>query len=111
MNCRRGFSIVEALVATALVGVASAALAAALTVRTALRRQAGRDAVAARVLHEVSATLARRPCTAVDTSAAQRVVGADVRWQARRVASAWEFLQSVEVGGAVIVSEGRVPCA
>jgi type II secretory pathway pseudopilin PulG len=113
-----GFSIVEALVATMLVGVASTLLAAALTVRTAARRQSARDAVAAHALSDVLSTLARRPCTAADTaaeSALETAAGtARVRWAALRSRAGWSFTETLFVAApgrrTVVATQGRVPC-
>lgn len=117
---QRGFSIVEALVAMILVGVASALLAAALTVRTVARRDAARDATAAAALIDLLGMLAARPCMAADTSAEatrETAMGsAQVRWHARRSGAGWAFAESVSVragagnGSNVIATEGRVPC-
>lgn len=115
-----GFSIVEALVATMLVGVASALLASALTVRTVARRDAARDATAAAALGDLLGLLAARPCVAADTSAEstrETAMGtALVRWHARRSGAGWAFAESVSVrvgtgaGSDVVATEGRVPC-
>ncbi|MDQ8165451.1 MAG: type II secretion system protein [Gemmatimonadota bacterium] len=117
---QRGFSIVEALVATILVGVASTLLASALTVRTVARRGAARDAAAAGALGDLLRVLAARPCLAADTSAEstrETAMGkADVRWHARRAGAGWAFAESVSVrlgsddGRSVVATEGRVPC-
>lgn len=116
----RGFSIVEALVATMLVGVASALLASALTVRTVARRDAARDATAAAALGDLVGVLAARPCLAADTSAEstrETAMGtALVRWHARRAGAGWAFAESVSVrvgarnGSDVVATEGRVSC-
>ena len=116
----RGFSIVEALVATMLVGVASTILASALTVRTAARREGALDAAAARALADLLRALAARPCWAADTSAElTRETSAGtalVRWQARRSGSGWAFAESVSVragtapGSTGVETEGRIAC-
>ncbi len=115
-----GFSIVEALVATMLVGVASTLLASALTVRTVARRHSARDAAAARALGDLIATLAARPCTMADTSAVgtrETAAGtALIQWHAHRSAAGWAFAESVSIGAGsaassgVVATQGRVPC-
>lgn len=103
-----------------LVGVASALLASALTVRTVARRQSARDAVAARALTDLLGTLAARSCQSVDTaevSVRETAAGpAMVSWHARRSGAGWAFAESVSLnagiaaGASAVTTEGRVPC-
>jgi type II secretory pathway pseudopilin PulG len=109
---RAAFTIVEALVAIAMMGIAGAFLAAAYTVTTAARRSAVLDARSADAVHLRIAFLSRRPCAAPDTSATVlngRVMEA---WRARRSGSGWNFVDSVAMPGAPPRASvtGTVPC-
>jgi type II secretory pathway pseudopilin PulG len=108
---RTGFSIVEALIALALMGVAGGLLAATFTVAGAARRSAALQAQGAAVLRTRIALLSRRPCSAADTSGVDQVGGARDAWRAQRVDAGWEFTDSVAVPGAAPKTlTGRVRC-
>jgi type II secretory pathway pseudopilin PulG len=109
---RSGLTIVEALIATALMGVAGSMLAASFTVAGTARRNAARDARAAQALRERIAVLSRRPCAAPDTAGVDASGGATVFWTAHRAESAWRYSDSVIVPGAVphAPDGGLVPC-
>ena len=111
-SSRSAFTVVEALVATMIMGVAGALLAAALTVTTAARRRASLDVRTAALVHERVAVLARRPCAAADTTGTAQVGNATAWWTARRVGSGWAFAESVRVPGAAArpAQTGLVSC-
>ena len=109
---RSGFTIVEALVATMIMGVAGGMLAAAFTVTTAARRRATLDRHTAVQVHERIALLSRRPCSAADTSGSGTLGAATHWWRATRIANGWAFTDSVTVPGAPARSAiaGTVAC-
>ena len=108
---RAGFSIVEALVATVMMGIAGGLLSAAFTVATAARRSALRDTDAALALRTRVALLARRPCSAGDTAGVEVHGPTTVAWSAHRTESGWSFTDTVSVAGAApLRAAGTVPC-
>lgn len=108
---RAGFTIVEALVATAIVGIAATALAASLTATGAMRaRAAARNLVAAIARAQV-AELSGRACAAPDTGGVISVGGAVGTWAAQRAGAGWAFSDSVRAGRAdVVLFAGSVAC-
>jgi type II secretory pathway pseudopilin PulG len=109
---RTGFSIVEALVAIAMMGVAGGFLAAAFTVSTVARRRAELDSRTAALVHERVASLARRSCALADTSGSSSAGASREWWTARRAESGWIFSESVVVAGVPprAALTGAVPC-
>jgi type II secretory pathway pseudopilin PulG len=109
---RRGFTIVEALVATMIMGVAGGMLAAAFTVTTAARRRAALDVQSAVQAHERIALLSHRPCVAPDTSGSGSHGAALTWWRAARVPAGWSFSDSVSLPGVPPrpASSGVVAC-
>jgi type II secretory pathway pseudopilin PulG len=112
LACQSGFSIVEALVALAMMGIAGGLLAATFTVTLAARRSAALDVHSAAVVRTRIAVLARRPCSAADTSGVDQLDGAVDTWSARRTESAWEFSDSLAIPGVAARAplSGRVRC-
>jgi prepilin-type N-terminal cleavage/methylation domain-containing protein len=96
---RAGFTLVEGLVALAVIGVAAGLLASAVTVATAARRRAALDAHAAATLRTRVTMLARRSCADADTAATDRLGGAVVVWTARREGAGWAFVDSLFMPG------------
>jgi type II secretory pathway component PulJ len=109
---RRGFTVVEALVATMIMGVAGGMLAAAFTVTTAARRRAALDTQTSIQVQERIAFLSRRPCSAADTSGSGTAGAATHWWRATRVADGWTFTDSLAIPGAPPrpASAGTVAC-
>lgn len=97
---RDGFTLVEAVVATAMMSVAGGLLATGLTVVTVARRRADIDAWGAQALREHVSLLAGRSCALPDTGAVDRLGEATDRWSARRSGGTWVFVDSVSVPGA-----------
>jgi type II secretory pathway pseudopilin PulG len=108
---RAAFTIIEALVATAMLGVAGASLAATLTVvATVQNRAALRAATAAAGGRRLNA-LVRRPCTAPDTAGADAAGPVLDAWTARRTGGSWVFADTLRAPGApAAVIGGTVPC-
>lgn len=102
-----GFSVVEALVATAMLGIAGGLLAATLTVTTATRRRATLELRTARFMHERISDLSRRPCTAPDTSGASRDGPVLEWWTAQRAGGGWAIAESVSVAGLAPGAQAR----
>jgi type II secretory pathway pseudopilin PulG len=108
---RPAFTVVEALVATTVIGVASAALAAALTATGTLRARAAVRVAAATLPRARIAALAARSCAAPDTAGGIAVSGLTGTWVARRTGAAWTFSDSVHAGPAdVFRFDGSVSC-
>jgi type II secretory pathway component PulJ len=109
---RRGFTVVEALVATMIMGVAGGLLAAAFIVTTAARRHAALDMQTAVQVRERIAHLSRRPCAAADTAGTAAHGNALIWWRASRVPEGWSFADSVALPGAPPrpAATGRVAC-
>jgi type II secretory pathway pseudopilin PulG len=109
---RRGFTIVEALVATMIMGVTGGMLAAAFTVTTAARRRAALDVQSAVQTYERIALLSHRRCSAPDTAGSGAHGAALIWWSATRVTGGWSFADSVALPGAPSrpVSTGVVAC-
>lgn len=105
---RSAFTLVEALVATAVIGVAGATLAAVLGGTAVMRARALADARAAQLFRERIGTLAVRACNAADTQASSP----PERWHARRVAGAWVYADTITVAPAprVVSLQGSVSC-
>lgn len=97
---RNGFTIVEALVATVMFGVAGATLVASLTVMRALRMRALAELAVAEAAANHAALLARRPCSAADTSGASLERAVQYRWSAARSPEGWRLVDSVATAGA-----------
>lgn len=108
-----GFSVIEAIVATTMLGVAAAMLAATLGALRTFRATAEARAASALAVGERVATLARRPCASGDTAGSERLGRAITRWGATRSGAAWSYAESTAApgGGPALVIEGRVPCA
>lgn len=106
---RTAFTLVEALVATAVIGVAGATLAAVLGGTAVMRARADADARAAQLFRERIGSLAVRACTAADTQLLSPVE----QWRARRVAASWLYSDTVHVTPAprVVSMRGAVACA
>lgn len=112
MPRRTGFSVVEAIVGTTMLGVAAAMLAAALGVLRSVRASADARSASAQAAGERVATLARRSCTAGDTAGVDRRGRAVTRWAATPAGAAWTYADSTSVpgGGPAVVIEGQVLC-
>jgi type II secretory pathway component PulJ len=112
MPHRTGFSVVEAIVATTMLGVVGAMLAGTFSVVRAARARAEARGASALVVAERVATLARRPCTAADTAGGDRLGRAISRWAANRSGAAWAFADSTTAPGSgpPVVIAGQVPC-
>ncbi len=108
----RGFSVVEALAATTMLGVAGAMLAAGFGVIGAARARAGLRSGAAILAGERLSLLSRRPCEARDTSGEGRAGTAVSRWAAERTAGGWTFAETTIAprAGPPLVVEGEVAC-
>lgn len=105
------FTLVEALVAIVLVGMAGAALAASFTTGSALRGRATVLTSAAGIAHSRIAALASRSCAAADTSGTTVARGASGSWTARRDGAGWAWSDSLRAGQAVPIRlEGTVTC-
>jgi len=108
---RAGFTVVEALVATAIVGIAAAALAASLTATGAVRARATARNRAAAIARGQVAELSGRACAAPDTAGVIAVAGATGTWEARRAGAGWTFSDSVRSGRDDVVRfDGSVTC-
>ncbi len=112
MRHRTGFSVVEAIVATTMLGVAGAMLAGTFSVLHAMRAHAAARAASSVAVAERVAVLARRPCAAGDTAGADRLGRAVSRWGARGLGAAWAFADSTAApgGGPPVVTSGQVSC-
>lgn len=105
------FTLVEALVAIVLVGMAGAALAASFTTGSALRGRATVLTSAAEIAHSQIAALASRSCAAADTSGTTVAPGASGSWTASRAGAGWAWSDSLRAGQAVPIRlEGAVTC-
>ena len=111
-NRDRGFTVVEALVAVAMLGAAGTALAIAFATSSAIRARAQSDAHAAAAVADRMALLARRPCAGRDTGAVRSAGAVSERWTAVRSPAGWAFRVSVTVVGAPAstVVTGEVLC-
>lgn len=109
---RGAFSIVEALVATAMLGIAGSALVVALGVAGSIRARGAADSGAAAATADRIALLARRPCASADTSATERRGALTDRWAARHDAAGWAFAETVSAAGATTpgTAAGVVTC-
>ena len=108
---RNAFTIVEALVATTIIGIASAALAISLAANSRLRGRAAARIVAARVATERLGFLSARPCAAADTAGTASSAGTSEAWTARRTAGGWTYTDSIAIPPTFhFRSEGAVPC-
>ena len=108
---RPAFTVVEALVATAVIGVASAALAAAFTATGSLRARAAIRVAAATLPRARIASLAARSCAAPDTAGGIAVSGLRGTWVARRTGAAWTFSDSARASTAdAFRFDGSVSC-
>jgi prepilin-type N-terminal cleavage/methylation domain-containing protein len=107
-----GFSLVEALVALALFGVAAGLLAGAMTVTVAARRRAELERHTSVAVHERIALLARRPCAAADTGGAPAAGATREWWSATRSGGAWVLVDSIATVGTAPRSavRGEVAC-
>ncbi len=109
---REAFTVVESLVAIAVVGIAGAALAVSLTAGGVLRRRASVSVAASAVVAGRIALLAARPCAASDTGGTTSAGEASDAWTARRRGTVWVWADSIEsVLLAPILLEGAVTCA
>ena len=109
----KGFTIVEALVATMMFGVAGATLVASLAVMRALRTRGLAETAVARSAADHTALLAQRGCGAGDTAGTSRMAeAAENRWVATRTAEGWQWADSVITPGArqVATLAGSVRC-
>ena len=105
------FTIVEALVATAIVGLASAAFAVALAANGSLRAQASARVVAAQIVAARLASLAARRCAAPDTGGIARADRATESWRARRIGAAWSYTNSITTSTLFVFrATGMVSC-
>lgn len=96
----RGFTVVEALVAVAMLGTGGAMLAASLTVVHGLRARSLAGLAVADAVADHLGVLARRPCTAADTGGVSVAGGAANRWAATRHPRGWLLIDSVGIAGA-----------
>jgi len=111
-HSRFAFTIVEALVALAVVGIASAALAVSLAASGSLRRRATARLATGQALGARLAMLAARPCTAADTNGVVTAGGITEWWTARRVGAGWAFTDSIGSSTAMETrTSGAVSCA
>ena len=94
-SSRSAFTIVEALVATAIVGLTSAAFALSLAANASLRTRASARTAAAQIVAERLASLAARNCVAADTNGLTVANGAAESWRARRIGAAWSYTDSI----------------
>lgn len=109
----KGFTIVEALVATMILGVAGATLVASLAVMRALRTRGQAETAIARSVADHTALLAHRGCAAGDTAGISRTADAvENRWVATRAAEGWRWADSVFTPGArqAATLAGSVAC-
>jgi prepilin-type N-terminal cleavage/methylation domain-containing protein len=108
---RTAFTLVELLVALALLGVGVTALATALLSDIRLRNLAAGESGAAAQLRDRIELLAVAPCTG-DTSAAELAPWGAARWHASPRAGVWHLVDSVtprRVHTALVI-EVRVAC-
>lgn len=105
------FTIVEALVATTILGIASAALVASLAANSHLRSRASAKTTAAQLSAERIGFLAARACTAPDSAGATGGAAASELWTARRSAGGWKYTDSIAVAPAFTFQiDGTVAC-
>jgi len=108
---RSAFTIVEALVAATIVGLASAALALSLAASGTLRQRASARTGAAELTVGRVATLGARGCSAADTSGTTASHTLTERWGAQRAGAAWIYADTI--AGAPIATVhlfGAVAC-
>jgi len=92
-----GFTVVEAIIAIALLGVAAASLASAMAASATLRARAEARFGAAAGTADRVAQLGRRPCAAADTAGSDRRRRTTERWAAARVQQGWAAAETVFV--------------
>lgn len=109
----RAFTVVEAIIAIALLGVAAASLASAMAASTALRARANARFSAAAGSADRVSQLARRPCAAADTGGAHQRSGITERWSATQTPDGWAVAETVFAARAPepIVVKMVVACA
>lgn len=109
---RRGFTIAEALVATALVAVSAALFVQATIVTTAARRRTGRLRAAAAAVRERAAFAADARCRGADSSGTALAGTVTEHWRVAADADGVDWRDSVVLDGAPpIVAAGRIPCS
>jgi prepilin-type N-terminal cleavage/methylation domain-containing protein len=108
---RPAFTVIELLVALTMLGVAVAALVAALTGDRRMRDLAESQRFAADRMRERLESLAVLPCGSDVAGASASVWGSD-RWNATAAGSAWRLTDSIALRRAVspIVIEASVTC-
>jgi type II secretory pathway pseudopilin PulG len=107
---RPAFTIVEALVATAVLGCASTAMVAALFVGGAVGRRGAFNAATARAARAWVRVAAARPCGAADTAGTAPMDRGAASWALTREGAAWRVVLHTADGPAVRTIEARVPC-
>ena len=109
---RSAFSLVEVLVALALLGVAAAGLAAAVTAERRLRAIALQRSSAASAVRDRLEALAARPCARGDTAGVRALATGTEHWRALATSGAWLVVDSVSSSGSGpgIRVEARVAC-
>lgn len=108
---RIAFTIVEALVATTIVGIASAALAVSLAASSHLRSRAAARIAAAQIAAQRTGFLSARACAAPDTDGVTAAARGTEVWRARRSAGGWTYSDSITVAPAFTLhTAGTVAC-
>ena len=103
---RNAFTIVEALVALVVVGIAGTAWAASLAANGALRSRASARVVAGRLVAARIAALAARSCAAADTGGVASAGTATEAWSAQRDGGRWSYSDSISVAPTLAVRVG-----
>ena len=83
--------------ATAVVGIASAAFAVSLAANSLIRARAGARLAAAQLVAARVALLAVRSCAAGDTSGVAAGATATESWTAHRSGAGWSYIDSIVV--------------
>lgn len=108
---RHAFTIVEALVATAVLGCCAAAMVAALYVGAAIGRRGAFDAATARAVRAWVRAAAARACTAPDTAGRGAIERGAASWSLAHDGAAWRVVLHATDSLVVRTIEARVPCA
>jgi type II secretory pathway pseudopilin PulG len=107
---RHAFTIVEAVVATAVLGCCAAAMVAALYVGSVVGRRGALDAATARAARAWVRTAAARACTAPDTAGLGAMERGAASWSLTHDGAGWRVVLHATDGRTVRTVEARVPC-
>lgn len=111
-NTSRGVSVVEALVAVSLLGLAGTSLAASFSVVARADTAARVALAAADAARERVALLSARSCGASDTGASMLAGAARTTWRANRVPEGWAWFDTTTIPARAhrVVLAGTVRC-